>query len=74
MKQFIYALLDPNQSPSSTTLIALLCGLTGIIISIISVFVETLQTRETVETSRWLIGYAVGTKGIQHLIRNNKGQ
>lgn len=72
MKDFIYKLLNPNESPSSTTLIAVLCGLTGIILSILSSLIETLQTPETLETSKWLIGYAVGTKGIQHLIRKKE--
>ncbi len=72
MKDFMYKLLSPEENPSSASLIAILSGLTGVVISILPFIFNTIETSKTIETSRWLIGFAVGGKSLQHMIRRNR--
>ena len=57
-------LFDPEQSPSSTTLICLLAGISGIIIAIISSFIDVPNG---VDVSKFLVITGVGGKVAQHL-------
>lgn len=72
MKDWFDRLLNPEESPSSFTLISVLAGLIGLIIIIISTFEETLQTSETVETSRFLIRVGIGGKALQTVLKKVK--
>ena len=72
MKDWFNNLLDPNESPSSFTLISVLAGVVGLILIIISTFVQTLQTSETVETSKFLIQMGLGGKALQTVLKRVK--
>lgn len=73
MKEWINRLLDPDSNPSSASLIAVLSGLMGLIISIIAIAAEDVETINTsIHLSKWLLGLALGGKGLQHVTRNRK--
>lgn len=74
IKKWFNDLLDPEKTPSSATLISLCSGLTGVIISILPFFIKEISMSETVETSRWLIGFGIGGKTLQHLSRKQSNQ
>jgi len=72
MKDWFDRLLNPEESPSSFTLISVLAGMVGLIIIIISTFIETLQTSETIETSKFLVRMGLGGKALQTVLKKVK--
>lgn len=73
VKEWFDGLLDPDSNPSSSSLIAVLTGLTGIVMAIISIFLETGESLETsIHMSKWLIGLSLGGKGLQHVTRRKR--
>lgn len=72
MRVFFQNLLNPDKSPSVTSLISLLAGFTGIIIAILPFISNISEISETIETSRWLIALSLGGKTAQYITRKKK--
>ena len=69
VKNFFSALLDPNKSPSSTTLICLAAGVIGIIFGIIS---SILHISDGIDISKYMLLIGAGGKIAQGMV--NKGK
>ena len=66
MKNWFNRLLDPNDVPSSTSFIALITGISGVVIAIISSFIDVPNG---VNLSTFMIGAGILEKGMQHFIK-----
>jgi hypothetical protein len=65
MKDWLNRLLDPDKQPSSTSLIALITGLTGVVLGIISTFIDVPNG---LDMSKFMIGAGILEKGMQHIV------
>ncbi len=69
MKDWLNRLMDSDSSPSSTTLICLMAGISGVLIAIISSFFEVSNG---VELSKYLVAVGTGGKVLQGWGKNKE--